>query len=105
MDKVLIDDRRIHVDFSQSVSKLHKDSIRGSSKPLEYYGEGLEMKRRYRGQKETYEGKYSLLFDSDRKKLTARERREGSPRGQNYRKYERRDERSDYRERYERSKK
>ncbi|KAI7828868.1 cyclophilin-like domain-containing protein [Gamsiella multidivaricata] len=25
MDKVLIDDRRIHVDFSQSVSKLHKD--------------------------------------------------------------------------------
>ncbi|KAF9157595.1 Peptidyl-prolyl cis-trans isomerase cyp6 [Actinomortierella ambigua] len=25
MNKVLIDDRRIHVDFSQSVSKLHKD--------------------------------------------------------------------------------
>ena len=25
MDNVLIDDRRIHVDFSQSVSKLHQD--------------------------------------------------------------------------------
>lgn len=28
MDKVLIDDRRIHVDFSQSVSKLHTDWAR-----------------------------------------------------------------------------
>ena len=27
MDKVLIDDRRIHVDFSQSVSKLHMDAL------------------------------------------------------------------------------
>ncbi|PJF19745.1 hypothetical protein PSACC_00398 [Paramicrosporidium saccamoebae] len=29
MDKVLIDDRRIHVDFSQSVSKLHQDWLQG----------------------------------------------------------------------------
>lgn len=25
MDNVLVDDRRIHIDFSQSVSKLHKE--------------------------------------------------------------------------------
>jgi len=27
MDNVLVDDRRIHVDFSQSVSKLHSEFI------------------------------------------------------------------------------
>jgi peptidyl-prolyl cis-trans isomerase-like 4 len=30
MDNVLIDDRRIHVDFSQSVTKLHQDFLRGN---------------------------------------------------------------------------
>ena len=62
-DKVLIDDRRIHVDFSQSVSKLQMDSLKGTSKSFEHYGEGLEKKQRYRGVKESYHEKYELLFD------------------------------------------
>jgi len=34
MDKVLIDDRRIHVDFSQSVSKLHSQWIQQRRRQL-----------------------------------------------------------------------
>jgi hypothetical protein len=37
MDNVLIDDRRIHVDFSQSVAKLVYN------KPGEYHGGGRGM--------------------------------------------------------------
>ena len=34
MDNVLIDDRRIHVDFSQSVAKM---KWRGKGKGIKYY--------------------------------------------------------------------
>ncbi|KAF8963992.1 Peptidyl-prolyl cis-trans isomerase cyp6 [Entomortierella lignicola] len=52
MNNVLIDDRRIHVDFSQSVSKLHKDWA--SKKAGKQRNEGgasdlnLEQRSRYR---------------------------------------------------------
>lgn len=36
MDNVLIDDRRIHVDFSQSVSKMR---WRGKGRGIDYYNE------------------------------------------------------------------
>lgn len=39
------------------------DSLKGISKPLEYYGAGLEKKQRYRGQKDEDQDKYDLLFD------------------------------------------
>lgn len=38
MDNVLIDDRRIHVDFSQSVSKMR---WRGKGRGIDYYDEVL----------------------------------------------------------------
>ncbi|KAJ3323643.1 Peptidyl-prolyl cis-trans isomerase cyp6 [Blyttiomyces sp. JEL0837] len=52
MDNVLIDDRRIHVDFSQSVSKLHQDFMVGKRRKLneeeEFGGKGLQRRRQYR---------------------------------------------------------
>ncbi|KAF9974326.1 Peptidyl-prolyl cis-trans isomerase cyp6 [Actinomortierella ambigua] len=52
MNKVLIDDRRIHVDFSQSVSKLHKDwmvkRMNRMRKPGPADDLNLEHRSRYR---------------------------------------------------------
>ena len=51
MNKVLIDDRRIHVDFSQSVSKLHKDWMVkkiGAKKDGVAADLNLEQRSRYR---------------------------------------------------------
>ncbi|TPX31005.1 hypothetical protein SmJEL517_g05550 [Synchytrium microbalum] len=65
MDNVLIDDRRIHVDFSQSVSKLHADFMLGKRRGLED-GEGnagLERKRQYRDQQ--HKDNYDLVFEHD----------------------------------------
>ncbi|KAJ3055183.1 Peptidyl-prolyl cis-trans isomerase cyp6, partial [Rhizophlyctis rosea] len=67
MDNVLIDDRRIHVDFSQSVSKLHYDFMRGERRQLadgEGYGgsRGLERRRKYRDEDERHED-YDLVFE------------------------------------------
>ncbi|ORY39873.1 cyclophilin-like protein [Rhizoclosmatium globosum] len=54
MDNVLIDDRRIHVDFSQSVSKLHADVLMGKRRGLveeeEFGGAGLRRRRQYRNE-------------------------------------------------------
>ncbi|KAJ2999221.1 Peptidyl-prolyl cis-trans isomerase cyp6 [Globomyces sp. JEL0801] len=58
MENVLIDDRRIHVDFSQSVSKLNNEFNGGKVS----YGNGLEKKTRYRDQIEK-EDDYELIFD------------------------------------------
>ncbi|TPX40769.1 hypothetical protein SeLEV6574_g06419 [Synchytrium endobioticum] len=65
MDNVLIDDRRIHVDFSQSVSKLHSDFMLGKRRALQdgEGGAGLERKRQYRDQRQ--EEKYDLVFEHD----------------------------------------
>lgn len=66
MDNVLIDDRRIHVDFSQSVSKLHADFLMGKRRALQddKTGLGLSKKRQYRDQ--IHEDKYDLVFEHDR---------------------------------------
>ncbi|KAJ3089370.1 Peptidyl-prolyl cis-trans isomerase cyp6 [Quaeritorhiza haematococci] len=73
MDNVLIDDRRIHVDFSQSVSKLHMGFLRGERRALEQdeedeegggYGGSrhLQKKTRYRAGKDQANA-YDLVFD------------------------------------------
>ncbi|CAG8691231.1 9044_t:CDS:1, partial [Acaulospora morrowiae] len=67
MNNVLIDDRRIKVDFSQSVSKLHKDWI--DSKIRKQGGKGyggsenLEKRTKYRGGDDIPVDKYDLVFD------------------------------------------
>ncbi|RIA92456.1 cyclophilin-like domain-containing protein [Glomus cerebriforme] len=67
MNNVLIDDRRIKVDFSQSVSKLHKDWL--SSKMKKHGGEGyggstsLEKRTKYRAGDDEPVDKYDLVFD------------------------------------------
>ncbi|KAJ1917280.1 Peptidyl-prolyl cis-trans isomerase-like 4 [Mycoemilia scoparia] len=87
MDNVLIDDRRIHVDFSQSVSKLHKDWMKERKHTLAQDAiekgiwdpsSNLEFRKRYREggsssarrDYDRYDGKgYDMVFDShsDRK--------------------------------------
>ncbi|KAJ3110526.1 Peptidyl-prolyl cis-trans isomerase cyp6 [Physocladia obscura] len=90
MDNVLVDDRRIHVDFSQSVSKLHQDFMVGKQQQRkklgdgqEFGGTGLQKRRQYRDDEDEDEndddGKrkgerggersggrgYALVFDHD----------------------------------------
>ncbi|KAI7893459.1 peptidyl-prolyl cis-trans isomerase-like 4 [Mucor mucedo] len=71
MQSVLIDDRRIHVDFSQSVSKLHKDWISKRTGSKESMGgfDNLQKRTRYRdgeGRSKRDEG-YDLVFDTNKK--------------------------------------
>jgi peptidyl-prolyl cis-trans isomerase-like 4 len=65
MDNVLIDDRRIHVDFSQSVSKLHQDFLRGDRNPMqEAFGGSSNLKRKTHYRDEGYSrSKYDLVFE------------------------------------------
>jgi peptidyl-prolyl cis-trans isomerase-like 4 len=96
MQGVLIDDHRIHVDFSQSVSRL-ADAWRDttSSKTARKKGgfggiAGLEAKRHYRDGDGAYgRGHYDYVFDKDGKRRAVRDgadrerspaRREQSPR-------------------------
>ncbi|KAL2911533.1 Peptidyl-prolyl cis-trans isomerase-like 4 [Polyrhizophydium stewartii] len=62
-DNVLIDDRRIHVDFSQSVSKLHADVLLGKRNPIEDYGEGFQKRRRFREGNASASNDYDLVFE------------------------------------------
>ncbi|KAI8854024.1 cyclophilin-like domain-containing protein [Chytridium lagenaria] len=66
MDNVLIDDRRIHVDFSQSVSKLHKEFMMGRRRGLEDHefggAKGLQKRKQYRDE-DGPSDKYDLVFD------------------------------------------
>jgi len=73
MKDVLIDDKRIHVDFSQSVSRL-SDSWRDSTNSKRRHGgggfggvSGLEKKRQYKAG--DYGGgrrdKYGMVYDED----------------------------------------
>ena len=73
MNKVLIDDRRIHVDFSQSVSKLHKDWMVkrvGAKRNGEGVGAedlNLEQRSRYRDGGSSRQGqRYDYVFDDGR---------------------------------------
>ncbi|KAH6568603.1 hypothetical protein BASA60_008559 [Batrachochytrium salamandrivorans] len=64
MDNVLIDDRRIHVDFSQSVSKLHREFLVGKRGMADSFGDGLEKRRRYRDDAPSHEDhSYDLVFE------------------------------------------
>lgn len=69
MQSVLIDDRRIHVDFSQSVSKLHKDWITkrtGGNKESMGGFDNLTKRTRYReGDGENKD--YDLVFDTNKR--------------------------------------
>lgn len=73
MQGVLIDDHRIHVDFSQSVSKL-SDTWRDATNAKRRTGGGggfggidsLQRKRHYRGEEDRRTGKgYRMVFDKD----------------------------------------
>ncbi|KAL7753069.1 Peptidyl-prolyl cis-trans isomerase-like 4 [Sorochytrium milnesiophthora] len=67
MDNVLIDDRRIKVDFSQSVSKLHKDWLTARKRQMMggYGGfDNLTKRRQYRSEEGADEQRgYRLVFD------------------------------------------
>ncbi|KAI8913288.1 peptidyl-prolyl cis-trans isomerase-like 4 [Gorgonomyces haynaldii] len=60
MENVLIDDRRIHVDFSQSVSK---QGHHVHAQKFDDYGKGLEKRTRYRHQDTKEEHQY--VFEHD----------------------------------------
>lgn len=106
MQSVLIDDRRIHVDFSQSVSKLHTDWIakRLKNQPEAVGGvEGLEKRKRYREEAAHERGdNYDLVFEhSKRPRERSRGRsddrpkdrqRSGDEKGRDSGKYSRRDD-------------
>ncbi|KAJ8326005.1 hypothetical protein BDV3_003855 [Batrachochytrium dendrobatidis] len=62
MDNVLIDDRRIHVDFSQSVSKLHREFL-VSKQGKNSFGDGLEKRQRYRDEVSNQNEDYDLVFE------------------------------------------
>lgn len=71
MQGVLIDDHRIHVDFSQSVSKL-SDSWRTATNTKRRAGggfggvSGLEKKRQYRGEiSEGRRDRYGMVIDEE----------------------------------------
>jgi peptidyl-prolyl cis-trans isomerase-like 4 len=80
MQSVLIDDRRIHVDFSQSVSKLHKDWISKRTGNRESMGgfNHLQKRTRYRdGEgRGNREEDYDLVFDTN-KRDSKRQRSDG----------------------------
>ncbi|KAJ5109743.1 RNA binding protein [Penicillium argentinense] len=74
MQGVLIDDHRIHVDFSQSVSKLEKSWRNATaSKRRQRGGFGgvadLEQKRQYRNTEDVpkHDDSYGMVFNKDRK--------------------------------------
>ena len=95
MQSVLIDDRRIHVDFSQSVSKLHKDWISKRTGGKESMGgfDNLQKRTRYRegeGRSNRGEG-YDLVFDTDKKDS----KRQKIEEDKNHRSSSRRDDRKD----------
>lgn len=90
MQGVLIDDHRIHVDFSQSVSKL-SDSWRDSTNKKRRAGagggwggvSGLEKRRQYRGEteREVRRDRYGYVVDEDElRRRSERDRRDGDRR-------------------------
>ncbi|XP_070172634.1 peptidyl-prolyl cis-trans isomerase sig-7 [Polyergus mexicanus] len=93
MDNVLIDDRRIHVDFSQSVAKMR---WRGKGKGIRYFDEDDKTKKRdeiYLSSKKT-EVSHERNHDNGKNREDGR-RKESSHK--NHRKQERRKEDKDRR--------
>ncbi|KAI8992220.1 peptidyl-prolyl cis-trans isomerase-like 4 [Pilobolus umbonatus] len=105
MQSVLIDDRRIHVDFSQSVSKLHKDWIAKRTGGKESMGgfDNLQKRTRYRdGNGQEDEG-YDLVFDTNNmshKKQRTDDTKKSSRREDDRKRedYRRKDDRREHRE-------
>jgi peptidyl-prolyl cis-trans isomerase-like 4 len=88
MQDVLIDDHRIHVDFSQSVSRLSEHWRDGENSKRETQGGGwggirdLEKRRKYRGEEDVErksDGKYGLVFDKQQQDRDAKRKRSRSP--------------------------
>lgn len=87
MEGVLIDDRRIHVDFSQSVSKLsdvwRKDTNQKRSMNASRGGWGgvreLEKRRQYRAEEEKNRDNYGMVYgDEDMKGRQTRDNKKHS---------------------------
>ena len=69
MDNVLIDDRRIHVDFSQSLAKvkgLAKQYVEEKSDKSKRKDDGLAFRKKYAHT----DSKYDLLFDDESSKVS-----------------------------------
>jgi len=66
MDNVLIDDHRIHVDFSQSVSKLNQSWMLKDSN-----SEKLKMRTHYREGDNNDNDKYEYVFEEEAEKLNS----------------------------------
>lgn len=82
MDNVLIDDSRIHVDFSQSVSKLHLGFLKGERRNLNESEEGgfggqrdFKRKTRYREGSGKGADEHELLFEHNEMTLEEEKRR------------------------------
>lgn len=85
MQGVLIDDHRIHVDFSQSVSKLSADWRQGAKRSRGGFGgiDSLEQRKQYRGEEggRSRGDRYDYVFDkSERRRVTGSEEHRGKPR-------------------------
>jgi peptidyl-prolyl cis-trans isomerase-like 4 len=74
MDKCLIDDSRIHCDFSQSVAKVDRgEDKRGEGE--DFGGEGLRRKKQYRNDDRSRHGKdYDMVWE--KREAEAKEEKE-----------------------------
>ncbi|XP_018401444.1 PREDICTED: peptidyl-prolyl cis-trans isomerase-like 4 isoform X2 [Cyphomyrmex costatus] len=109
MDNVLIDDRRIHVDFSQSVAKMR---WRGKGKGIRYFDEDDKPKKR----EENYSSRkpdalHDRNHDNGKSKEEGKRKESDKDRSSEHRKHERRREDRDrrkedrsYDDHYERNK-
>lgn len=85
MQGVLIDDHRIHVDFSQSVSKLSADWRQGAKRGRGGFGgiDSLEQRKQYRGEDggRSRGDCYDYVFDkSEGKRRNEPDKHRGKPR-------------------------
>ncbi|XP_012267370.2 peptidyl-prolyl cis-trans isomerase sig-7 [Athalia rosae] len=87
MDNVLIDDRRIHVDFSQSVSKMR---WRGKGKGIQYYDDKEKVNQNFGNSKEANQkngrGYRSHADDKQRERKCSLREESARNRHQNHRK-------------------
>ncbi|KYN15232.1 PREDICTED: peptidyl-prolyl cis-trans isomerase-like 4 [Trachymyrmex cornetzi] len=98
MDNVLIDDRRIHVDFSQSVAKMR---WRGKGKGIRYFDEDDKPKKRednYSSSRKP-DASHDKSHDNGKNKEEGKRKESDKDRGSEYRKHERRREDRDIRDR------
>jgi peptidyl-prolyl cis-trans isomerase-like 4 len=75
MDKCLIDDARIHVDFSQSVARVGLDEGKKGGGE-DFGGEGLRRRRMYRNDESRYGKDYEMVWE--KKNVEEEEDKSGS---------------------------